>query len=147
MQYKIMRISMTNISRLGSWYPSFGKSDFFFFFFFFFSSWPVDQLHVALVRGLINPPDRYIYAPDCLWTMIDRTGPSEHVYLFCCVTPQLLLSLRLGLWPSEPGTSEIVAKLGGNKFWRLSQMRELKSEVQNPTLFYNVGYPPKPEIS
>ena len=48
----------------------------------------------------------------CLWTMIDRKGPSESSLLCCCVTPQLLLSLRLGLWPSESGMSEIVAKQG-----------------------------------
>ena len=33
-----------------------------------------------------------------------------------CVTPQLLLSLRLGLWPSQSGTSEIVAKRGAESF-------------------------------
>ena len=48
----------------------------------------------------------------CLWTMIDRTGHHRAVYICYCVTPQLLLSLRLGLWPSESSTSEIVAKRG-----------------------------------
>ena len=28
----------------------------------------------------------------CLWTMIDRTGPSESGLLCCCITPQLLFS-------------------------------------------------------
>ena len=76
-----------------------------------FSPWPVNQLHVVLASGPLTPTQK---GTSFLWTMIDRTGLLESSLLCCCVTPQLLFSLRLGWWPSESGTSEIVAKRGQN---------------------------------
>ena len=46
-----------------------------------------------------------------------------------CVTPQLF-SLRLGLWPSESGTSEIVAKWGQNILATFSNERAMKLSHQ-----------------
>ena len=83
---------------------------------------------------------------NCGWNLNSQFNKTQlnrkAVYLWCYITPQLLISLCLGLWPSESGTSEIVTRQGGGgrKIWRLSQKRELKNEVQYPTLFYNVGY-------
>ena len=111
--------------------------------FFLSSPWPVNQLHVAFVRGPLIP--RQIRS-SCLWTMIDRTGPSESIYLSCCVTPQLLLTLCLGLWPSESGMSEIVARGEAENFGDSLKRESSKSEVRNPTLFYTAGYPPKQGI-
>ena len=52
----------------------------------------------------------------------------ENGLLCCCITPQLLFSLCLGWWPSESGTSEIVAAAAGDRtFWQFSQRRDLKS--------------------
>ena len=80
----------------GQLIPQFRKSDFF----------PLTCHYIlALVRGPSTP--RQIRS--CLWTIIDRTGPLESSLLCCCVTPQLLFSLRIGLWLSESATSEIMA--------------------------------------
>ena len=50
-------------------------------------------------------------------------------YLCSCVIRQLLL-LRLGLWPSDSGTSEKVTKRRrGRQIWRISQTRELNEGV------------------
>ena len=123
-------VDMTKISRLGSWYPNFGSIMFF--------AWPVDQ-HVALVKGPLTPGR---YAPAVCGPWLTGQDNQRAVYLCCYVTPQLFLSLCLGLWPLESGISEIVAKGGGADI-----MRQLKSEVQNPTLFYNVEYPPKRDFN
>ena len=97
---------MMKISCLGSWYPNFGRVV--TFFDLSIDTWPWWEAH---------QPPRQIHT-SCLWTMIDRTGPSDShlrtIYLCCCVAPRLLWSLRLGLWPLESGTSKIVAKRGGS---------------------------------
>ena len=87
----------------------------------FFFPRPVDQHDCGLGERPIN-------LTSCLWTVIDRMGHQRAVYLYSCVIPQLLLSLRLGWRPSESGTSEIVAKRGSENVGD-SQTRKLKMAV------------------
>ena len=132
---------MTKISSLGSWYPYFKRVLF---------PWPVNHLHVALVRGPLTPPPPppVVYGPQAdmhqLFMDHDWTGQGHQrmVYSCCCITLQLLLSLLLGLWPSESGMSEIVA--GGRKFWQRSQMRAQNEDVR-PHFVYQMSVPSQHE--
>ena len=66
--------------------PQLQKSD--------FPPWPVNQLHVALVKGQLTP--RQIRT-SCLWTMIDRTGSSESG-LFMLLRNVLITLGLMTLW-------------------------------------------------
>ena len=61
----------------------------------------------VLVKSIFTPSR---YTPGVCGPLLTGQGHQRVIYLCCCVTRQLLLSLRLGLWPSESGTSEILAK-------------------------------------
>ena len=88
----------------------------------------IPQFHWE-VRGLINhQADMHQLFVDHDWQ--NRTTREQFIQLCCCITPQLVLSILLGLWPLESGTSDIVAR-----GW-----------VRNPTLFLQSRvriYPPK----
>ena len=119
----------------GQLVPRFQTSDFFFSL--------TCRSTCGLGERLINPQaDMHQLFVDHAWQ--DR-AIREQVYLCWCITPQLLLSLRLGLWPSKSGRSKKVAKWGGGgrTFWWLSQTRELKMGVSDPTLCIKWRYPPK----
>ena len=61
------------------------------------------------------------------------------------ITTAVIITLgcmAFGVWHERDS-----GKAGDRTFWRLSHTREFKSEVRNPTLFYNAGYPPNESFS
>ena len=122
-------VDMTKIFRLGSWYPNIERV--------FVLSLIRQSIRHGLGERPITPPSRY--APTLYWKLLTGQGYQRAVYLWCCVTPQLLLSLRLGLWPSESNTSEIMAK-------PLSTRERNEMRVSDPTECIKQRYPPKREI-
>ena len=114
---------------------------------------------------VLPPPPLRQICPSYLWTMTNRTGPSEiSLFMLLRNTTAVALSLRLGLWwPSESGTSEIVAKRrgGGAEHFVIFFSNERagqrfmkkrgkhtwwKSEMQNQLSFTMRGTLPKREI-
>ena len=87
-QITLFSFYATKVSSFGQLVPQFLKSDFF--------PWPVNQLHVALVRDPLPPPPPRQIHTSCLWIMINRTGPLESSLLWGCVTPQLFFLITLG---------------------------------------------------
>ena len=117
---------MTKISRLGSWYPNFGRV-------FFFPNLLIQ--HVALLRG---PLTRRQISTSCLWSMIDRTGPSERgICMLLRYTTAVIITLgfmTFGVWHKRDSSKE-----GGRRVLWLFQTRGLKSEVPNPTFVLQCG--------
>ena len=133
---------MTKISCLGSWYPRFERV--------IFSPWPINQLHVALVRGPLTPALLYTHQLFVDHDWQDRAIREQFIMPLCNTTA--VVPIRLGLWPLESGTSEIVAWGGGGRGKFLGDFLNERAQkwlkVRNDTLFFfeSVGYPLKQEI-
>ena len=116
---------------VGQLMPNFGTVTFLF-------PSQVNQLHVALVRDPLTP--RPGYAPSICGPWLTRQGHQSVYLICCCVTPQLLLSLSLGLRPLESDTSEIVAKQGAENFGHFLKRGSSKWGCESdPTLFIKLN--------
>ena len=112
--------------------PQFQKSD--------FINWPVNQ-HVALVRGLLT--SQADICTSCLWTMIiDRTGPSESGLCMLLHNTTAVIIITLGFMTFRFWHEWDSGKAGGRKCWLLSQKRELKTGISDPTLCIKWPYSP-----
>ena len=108
---------------------------------------PTCRSTCVLVKSILTPNQIHTRF---LWTIIDRTGQDHQrvISLCCCVTRQLLLSLRLGLWPSESGTSEIVAKRRQTILATFSkEIESSKVRCETPLCFTMRGYLPNERFS
>ena len=103
----------------GQLIPYFRKSDIF--------PWPVNQLHVALVRGPLPPPpppqaDTHQLFMDHDWQ--DRAITEQFIMLLRNTTSLVLITLGFMTFGfSHERDSGIARGVGG--FWRFSQTREL----------------------
>ena len=115
------QIVTTKISRLGSWYPNFKRVSF---------PRPVNQLYSSLGDRPINPPPpppRQI-CTSCLWTMIDRTGPSESGWVMVLRNTTAVVIIMLGFMTYRVWHEQDSGKVGGGggKKLRLSQTKSSK---------------------
>ena len=90
----------------------------------------------------------YAMGPSCLWTMIDRTGPTESDFVMMLGNTTAVVIIMLGLMTFGVWHKWDSGKVGGRKCWRLSQTRAENWGVRprHLTLFIKGQYHPNQDI-